>query len=133
LSCCRHPLRILHKPFVTLSRVAHLISDPQVKPADIDKEFFLGENMKKTFGSWMLMCVLTASMAAFAQDQMKQDDIKKNDAQHDTMKNDQMKNDKKAKKASKKDHMGKDSMKQDNMKHDDMKKDDAKKDDMKQN
>jgi len=43
--------------------------------------------MKKIFSSLMLACVLTASLAAFAQDQMKQDDMKKDDS----MKNDQMK------------------------------------------
>ena len=58
--------------------------------------------MKKIFGSLMLMCALAASVAAFAQDQMKQDDMKKDDAQQDTMKNDQMKKDKKTKKAARK-------------------------------
>ena len=43
--------------------------------------------MKRIFSSLMLACALTASIAAFAQDQMKQDDMKKDDAKHDTMKN----------------------------------------------
>ena len=47
--------------------------------------------MKKILSSLTLACALTASMAAFAQDQAKQDDMKKDDAQHDTMKNDSMK------------------------------------------
>ena len=87
--------------------------------------------MKKIFGSLMLMCVLAASMAAFAQDQMTQNDMKNDDAQHDTMKNDKMKKDKKSKKASKNDQMKHNDMKQDNMKHDDMNKDDMKKDEIK--
>src|ERR1017187_2269735 len=86
--------------------------------------------MKKLFSSLMLACALTASMTAFAQDQMKQDNIKKDDAKLGKMNNDQMKKDKKSKKAAKKDAMKKD----DSMKKDDMKKDDnMKNDEMKNN
>jgi pentapeptide MXKDX repeat protein len=106
---------------------------PQVRPAG-ESNLIQGETMTKIFSSLMLTCVLTASMAAIAQDQMKADEMKKDDAQHDTMKNDQMKHDdmkkdKKSKRAAKKD-----AMKKDDMKHDDMKKDDnMKHDEMKNN
>jgi pentapeptide MXKDX repeat protein len=108
---------------------------PQVRnpPAGAKSTDIQGEFMKRLLSSLMLTCVLTLSMAAFAQDQMKQDDMKKDDAKQDTMKNDQMKKDKKSKKAAKKDAMKKDDMKKDNMKDDNMKKDDMKKDEMKNN
>ena len=44
--------------------------------------------MKKILSSLTLTCILAASMAAFAQDQMQQQDTMKKD---DSMKNDQMK------------------------------------------
>jgi pentapeptide MXKDX repeat protein len=113
-------------------RESHLC--PHVRTAaGANRITFQGDNMKKIFSSLMLACVLTASLAAFAQDQMKQDDMKKDDAKQDTMNKDQMKKDKKSKKAAKKDAMKKDSMKDDNMKKDDMKKDDMKKDEMQNN
>jgi pentapeptide MXKDX repeat protein len=66
--------------------------------------------------SLLLACVLTASMAAFAQDQMKHDDTKNDQMKHETMKKDQ-----KSKKAAEKDAMKKDNTKNDNMKKDEMK------------
>jgi pentapeptide MXKDX repeat protein len=92
--------------------------------------------MKKMLRTLMLMCLLAAPLATFAQsgdnmkqdqsqDQMKQDQMKHDD----NMKKDEMKNDSKASKKKAK-------TKKDNMKHDDnMKNDDnMKKDDgMKQN
>ena len=50
--------------------------------------------MKKTVGKLMAMCVLTVSVAAFAQsgDAMKQDDKKQDSMKNDNMKNDNMKN-----------------------------------------
>lgn len=92
------------------------------------------DTMKKILSTLSLTCVLAASMAAFAQDQMKQDDSKKGTSQQNSMQNDQMKKDtKKSKKAAKKDAMKKDNMKQNNMKDDNMKKDDTKNDTMKPN
>src|ERR1700722_11232951 len=110
---------------------------PQVEPGGANRTTLKEKRMKKIFGNLMLACVLTASMAAFAQDQMKQDTMKPDDAKQDTMKqdtmkNDQMKKDKKSKKA-KKDAMKKDDMKKDSMKDDNMKKDDMKHDEMKSN
>jgi pentapeptide MXKDX repeat protein len=66
--------------------------------------------------SLLLACVLTASMAAFAQDQMKQDDMKNDHVKQDDMKSDQMKHetmkkDQKSKKVAKKDAMKKVEMK----------------------
>ena len=40
--------------------------------------------MKRILSTLTLTCVLAASLAAFAQDQMKQDDMKKDDAKQDT-------------------------------------------------
>jgi pentapeptide MXKDX repeat protein len=84
--------------------------------------------MNKAICRLMAMCLLSASLAGFAQssdsmkqdqghpDQTKQDNGMKKD---DSMKHDQMKDSKKAKKAKKTKNSG-DSMKKDNsMKHDD--------------
>jgi pentapeptide MXKDX repeat protein len=105
----------------------------QVKPAGRSNSNTHQEKiMKKIFGSFALACILTASMAAFAQDTMKQDSSQDSMKKDDSMKNDSMKKDdsKKSKKMKKKDAMKKD----DSMKKDDMKKDDSMKhDDMKQN
>jgi pentapeptide MXKDX repeat protein len=103
----------------------HCSSDvcPQVRtllPAKSElhsPNFIQGDTMKKIFSSLTLACVLAASLAAFAQDQMKQDDMKKDDAKPDTMKSDSMKKDKKSKKAAKKDAMKKDEMKKDETKN----------------
>ena len=86
--------------------------------------------MKKLLSRLMLACTLTASVAAFTQDQMSQDSMKKDDSKQDTMKNDQMKKDKKSKKTAKKDSMKKDDMQEDSMK-DDNKKNEMKQDEMK--
>ena len=58
--------------------------------------------MQKFLSSLMLACTLTASVAAFTQDQMSQDSMKKDDSKQDTMKNDQMKKETKSKKTAKK-------------------------------
>jgi pentapeptide MXKDX repeat protein len=110
----------------------------QVKPAGLStqKPYLKEKMMKKIFGSFALACILTASMAAFAQssgDSMKQDSTSQDSMKKDdSMKNDSIKKDdtKKTKKTKKKDAMKKD----DSMKKDDMKKDDSMKNDpMKQN
>src|SRR2546426_6730530 len=94
-----------------------------------------GGCMKKLITKFMAMCLLSVSLAAFAQsgdtkqDEMKQDDMKQDQMKHDDMKKDDMKKDemKKDKKSKKSKKAKKDEMKHDEMKHDDMSKDDTKK------
>ena len=73
--------------------------------------------MKKTFGGLTLLCVLMASMSAFAQDQMKPGRHEKErcPARHHEKK--------RIEKVQKERSMDKDNMKKDTMKHDDMKRD----------
>jgi pentapeptide MXKDX repeat protein len=111
---------------VTFPRQAHPIWYA-VQGAPI--QLLKGKSMK-LIGKLMTLCVLTASLSAFAQSSggdMKQDEMKHDDMKQDTMKKDDTKKDKKMTKKTKKDSMKKDDMKKDDMKHDDMSKDDGKK------